>query len=268
VTCPTTGKKAELKIGKVNRQRFQGSWNIIRFNWPFFVLSAALIFLVLILRGYSTATVEIALDVLLIVILASTFISLFVSLYVYDLSGLYTLYWLNDLSVSSTDKILNINAGFDETSCLLADKFPDRNMTVCDFYDPQKHTAPSIKRARAAYPPLPGTRKVFTDAIPLEDGSVDKIFAIMSAHEIRDPDERRAFFGELSRLLASKGQVVVVEHLRDMANTLAYNLGAFHFHTRAEWLSAFKAGQLGIDREIKITPFITAFFLSKDANTS
>jgi len=163
---------------------------------------------------------------------------------------------------------VNINAGFDETSSLLSDKFPDLNIAVCDFYDPRRHTAPSIKRAREAYPPLPGTQKVTTDAIPMEDGSVDKIFAIMSAHEIRNPGERRAFFRELSRLLGSGGQIVVVEHLRDMANVLAYNVGAFHFQSRAEWLKAFRWGQFRIDREIKITPFITAFFLSKDGNTS
>jgi ubiquinone/menaquinone biosynthesis C-methylase UbiE len=65
---------------------------------------------------------------------------------------------------------------------------------------------------------------------------------MMSAHEIRDPEERETFFRELTRLLAAKGQVVVVEHLRDMANMLAYNVGAFHFHTRAEWLKAFRSG--------------------------
>ena len=266
--CPTIGRKAEWRIGKVSRHPFQGTWNIIRFNWPFYLLSAALVFLLLIIRGYLTGPLHLVIDIVLVLTVLSNLVSLIVSWYVYDHSNLYSLDWLDDLSVNDTDKIMNINAGFDETSCLLADKFPGINITVCDFYDAEKHTASSIKRARAAYPPLPGTRKVSTGNISLDDESVDKIFAIMSAHEIRDREERAVFFRELSRLLAARGQIVVVEHLRDMANMFAYNAGAFHFHTRAEWLNAFRSAQLRVDREIKITPFITAFFLSKDGNTS
>jgi hypothetical protein len=261
-------KRKSGELAKVNRSRFQGTWNIIRFNWPFYVLSAALLFLVVFIHNYVAGPLHIAIDILLVLTVLSTLVSLIVSWYVYDHSNLYALDWLGDLPVNGTDRVININTGFDETTCLLSEKFSGIDITVLDFYDPQKHTAPSIKRARAAYPPLPGTRKVSTGAIALDDGSADKIFAIMSAHEIRDPHEREIFFKELDRLLASNGQIIVVEHLRDTANMLAYNVGAFHFHTRAKWLKAFKAGQLKIDREIKITPFITAFFLIKDGNTS
>ena len=252
----------------MTRRPLQGTWNIIRFNWPFYVLSAALVFLLLIIRTYLTGPLQIAIDILLVLTVLFTMVSLIVSWYVYDHSNLYALDWLDDLPVNETDRVMNINTGFDETTCLLSEKFSGIDITALDFYDPQKHTAPSIKRARAAYPPLPGTRKVSTDDINLDGQSADKIFAIMSAHEIRDPDEREIFFKELNRLLASNGQIVVVEHLRDIANMFAYNVGAFHFHTRAAWLKAFSSGQLKIDREIKITPFITAFFLIKDGNTS
>lgn len=255
-------------MAKLNRRAFQGTWNIIRFNWPFYVLSGAFVVLLLIIRNYLLVPFHYLLDALLVLTLWSTFVSLIVSWYVYDHSNLYSLDWLGGLAINKADEIVNINAGFDETSILLADRFPEMNITVCDFYDPNKHTAPSIRRARSAYPPLPGTRKVSTDAIPLGDGSVDKIFAILSAHEIRDPQERGAFVRELGRLLASKGQIIVAEHLRDVANTLAYNVGALHFHTRSEWLRTFNAGQLLVEREVKITPFITAFFLIKDGNTS
>jgi len=253
----------------VSRRPFQGTWNIVRFNWPFYVLSAAIVFLLLIIRSYLTGlSFHSAIDILLVLTVLPTLVSLIVSWYVYDHSNLYSLDWLDDLPCNKTDRIVNINAGFDETSSLLADKFPGIEITACDFYDPSKHTAPSIKRARSAYPPLPHTRKVSTDAITLDERPVDKIFAIMSAHEIRDRKEREIFFRELSRLIASNGQIVVVEHVRNMANMLAYNAGALHFHTRPEWLKAFSSAQLRVDREIKITPFITAFFLSKDGNTS
>jgi len=245
------------------RKPFEGLWNVIRFNWPFYVLSTALVISIILIRSYLNGPVKIAVDVLLFLVIFSTLLSLLVSWHVYDLSGFYKLDWLKDLRPRERDTIVNINAGFDETSHLLAHKFKNARIIVCDFYDPAKHTARSIKRAQKAYPPYPNTQRVSTDQMPLEDGSVDRIFTILSAHEIRDGNERNAFFKELRRTVSLGGQVIVVEHLRDTANFLGYNIGAFHFHSRAVWLNTFKAARLDVEREIKITPFLTAFFLSK-----
>ena len=91
---------------------------------------------------------------------------------------------------------------------------------------------------------------------------------ILSAHEIRNREERNSFFRELGRLLSASGQIVVVEHLRDAPNYLAYNIGAFHFHPRSAWLSTFETARLNIESEVKITPFITVFFLKKNGAKS
>ena len=56
----------------------------------------------------------------------TTFISLSVSYYIYDYSDLYTLKWLDFLNIKDNTTIVNINAGFDETSSILRDKFPDK----------------------------------------------------------------------------------------------------------------------------------------------
>ena len=45
---------------------------------------------------------------------------------------------------------------------------------------------------------------------------------------------------------APDGIVVVTEHLRDTANFLAYNMGAFHFHAHGTWLAAFAAAGCGL----------------------
>ena len=50
--------------------------------------------------------------------------------------------------VQHTANITNINAGFDETSYILDDKFPNATIKAFDFYDAEKHTEASIKRAR------------------------------------------------------------------------------------------------------------------------
>lgn len=250
------------------RKPFQGVWNIVRFNWPFYAIATGLIIAILHLRSYADFSFRAFTDLALILIVVPTIISLLVSFYVYDLSGLYKLEWLNGLEQNAGEKTVNINAGFDETSIVLKNKFKDTEMIVCDFYDPAKHTEPSIRRARKAYPPYPNTLQISTNELPFKNDWADIMFVIFSAHEIRNSEERNAFFTELHRVISPSGKIVVVEHLRDVVNYLAYNIGALHFHSRAAWLNTFAAARLSIDREVKITPFISAFFLSKHGTES
>ena len=250
------------------RKPFQGVWNIVRFNWQFYVLAIVSTIVLLLLRNNFNAALRAASDILMVLIIGSTLISLVVSCYIYDFSSLYNLSWLNNLPIKNNGKIVNINAGFDETSNLLKSKFANSELIVLDFYDPTKHTEVSIKRARKAYPPFPNTQQVKPTDLPLQDNSADKIFAILSAHEIRNKEERKSFFQELRRVLSPTGQIIVTEHLRDTANFLAYNIGAFHFHSKASWLNAFESSGLRVVEEIKITPFITTFILDKNGVTS
>jgi SAM-dependent methyltransferase len=250
------------------RKSFQGTWNIIRFNWPHYILATISVAVLIAVSLFSSGLVRAAASVGAVLIAGTALISLLVSFYVYDLSGFYRLGWLDALPADRGENIVNINAGFDEISRMLKVKYPDANLHVCDFYDTTKHTEPSILRARKAYPPHPKTQKVSTTGLPFAENWADKVFAIMSAHEIRDAAERESFFRELSRILTPSGRIVVVEHTRDAANFLAYNIGAFHFHPKAAWITAFDHANLEIEREIDITPFLTAFILTKNGTTS
>ena len=189
-------------MGKM-RKPFQGVWNIIRFNWQFYVLAFVSIFVLFLLRNYINVTLRAVFDILIIVILSSTFISLVVSWYIYDFSNLYKLSWLDRLTINGNEKIVNISAGFDETSTLLEHKFTHSELIVLDFYDAAKHTEVSIQRARRAFPPFPNTLQVETDHMPFPDNSFQKVFAILAAHEIRNADERNSFFKELRRINAA-----------------------------------------------------------------
>jgi ubiquinone/menaquinone biosynthesis C-methylase UbiE len=249
------------------RKPFQGVWNIIRFNWHYYVLSALIVIFIFVLQHYFN-TIRIAANILVLLIVCSTFISLAVSSYIYDFSDLYKLSWLRSLKLGESGRIINIHAGFDETSELLRRKFKASELVVADFYDPLKHTEVSIKRARKAYQPFPNTQQVSTRNLAMQDNSADKIFTIFSAHEIRNNEERVTFFKELQRVLKPSGQVIVTEHLRDTANFLAYNIGFLHFHSKATWLNTFHLSGLCISKEIKTTPFITTFILEKNGTAS
>ncbi|MCU7548601.1 class I SAM-dependent methyltransferase [Chitinophagaceae bacterium LB-8] len=250
------------------RKPFQGVWNIIRFNWHYYILSIFLVLFILLLQKSFNQSFKVAANILALLIISSTLITLIVSLYIYDFSKLYTLTWLSNLKQGGKETIININAGFDETSSLLKRKFENSELLVADFYDPEKHTELSIKRARKAYPPFPNTFRISTKHLPIEDSSADKIFAILSAHEIRNEKERIAFFNELQRVLKASGQIIVTEHLRDTANFLAYNIGFFHFHSKATWHKTFHSSRLQVAKEIKITPFISTFILEKNGSAS
>ena len=248
------------------RRPFEGVWNIVRFNWHFYVLFAILVPVVYYLLSLflnSTAAI-IGLVVLVVPVLKS----LLVSYWVYDRSSLYEMTFLEDFQFSDSDTIVNINAGFDETSEIIRTRYPRASLKVFDFYDPERHTEVSIKRARKAYPPYPGSIQIETTQLPFEEDTVSAVFLIMSAHEIRDEVERRKFFQEINRILLPQGNVVVVEHLRDLPNFLAYTVGVFHFFSRRNWLKTFSAADLFLQKEIKITPFVSSFILSKNGATS
>lgn len=81
------------------RKPFQGVLNIVRFNWHFYVIAIIVIlgcnFLTIILaKSYSTF---IDMGSFLVAFLMLT--SLFVSYYVYDLSGIYSLKWINKKTI-------------------------------------------------------------------------------------------------------------------------------------------------------------------------
>lgn len=246
------------------RKPLQGLWNVVRFNWHFYLLAggAALGLMSLWLAG--PAGTRPYAGLLLVLVLAPVLVSLLVTAYLYDFSGLYQFAWL-PAADQPPATILTVSAGFDEASTPLAHRYPLARLLAIDFYDAARHTEVSIQRARRAYLPFPGTRMVDTRApLPLPSGSIDLAVAFLAAHEIRDDAERTSFFAELSRVLAPNGVLVVVEHLRNPANFFAYTLGFLHFHSRRTWLHTFRAAGLWVGGEKRHTPFITLFYLMRN----
>ncbi len=249
------------------RKPYQGLVNVVRFNWPFYLYGILFISFLYAAAAFFHSPVRWIALLLGIMVTLAVVASLCTSWYVYDLSGLYRLGWLSYWAEPPAE-IANINAGFDEISGLLANKFPEAGLKVFDFYDATRHTEPSIRRARNAYPPYPGT-------IPVEPGTFisyknrfQLIVLCFAAHEVRNEPERIHFFTTLSETLAQDGTIVVVEHLRDLPNFLAYNIGFFHFHSRASWQRVFKQSGLILTRELPLTPLVNCFYLSNNGTSA
>lgn len=250
----------------LKRRPFQGVWTIIRFNWHLHAIALAAIIILFTGTVFLSGYAALFCAVFAVCSVLSVLLSLLATWHAYDASGLYQSSWLTS-ELEHARRAANIHAGFDEITVLLKDEFPEIDWHIFDFYDPKKHTEISIRRARRVHPPSPDTVPIRTDHIPLADATLDLALLILAAHEIRDHNERVGFFRELHRVLAPGGRVIVTEHLRDLANITAYSIGAWHFHTRAEWIATFQTAGFRVAREFHNNLLITTFVLESNANT-
>jgi hypothetical protein len=249
------------------RRPFQGVGNIIRFNRHFYLIALLIITVMTLAACLSDGFASKAFIGVAFIILFTSAVSLAVSWYVYDVSGLFRLKWMNDFITADVKNIVNINAGFDEFSALIQQKFPDTEMSVFDFYDALKRKEISIQRAQKCYPAYPSTKSISLENLPLNDESCERILLLLAAHEIRDDIERTDFFKTLRKALHSSGSIIVVEHVRDISNFLAYTVGFFHFLSSVKWLKTFSNAGFTIVSKNKLTPFLTIFILQKDGNS-
>lgn len=245
---------------EIKRRKFQGALNILSFNRHFYVLGLALLIVIMLLKVYFSFS-DFLFWFLIIGIMYGLIMPLIVSAYVYDFSDYYSLKWLKKFHLKDKDnqRIININAGFDETSFLIKEEFPNSNLDVLDFYNPKSHTEPAIVRARKVSQVYPNTSLISTDHIPLSDNSVDLIFMLSAVHEIRSNEEKVLFLKECHRICKSEGKVIMVEHLRDTPNFLAFSVGFTHFFSKKVWRKSFEKAGFKTFKESKFTPFMSIF---------
>ena len=247
------------------RGRFEGMINILRFNWPMY-LRALVVTLgigILVLVFDFPASIKVIGACATLVSIFYLAISLVVSHWIYDCSTLYSLTWLQRAIPIAPRKIANLTAGFDETTLRLRSKYPSAIIETLDFYNPQLHTEPSIARARVHRPPLPETIQISSGNLGLPPESTDLVLGILALHEIRQPKEQAALFGAINTALRPHGRCVIVEHLRDLPNFLAFGPGFFHFFSRRAWLRASQKQALHVVDEFSLTPFVHVFVLEK-----
>jgi SAM-dependent methyltransferase len=245
---------------EIERRKFQGVLNILSFNRHFYVFGLLALILIIACKFYFNWSNGWYWLVVFAFIYGLA-MPLILSAYVYDFSGFYTFDWLRKRNIEdSKEKFnLNINAGFDETSFIIQSILPQTKLQVYDFYNAQRHTEPAIVRARKVSMVFPNTQQISTNKIPLKDHSVDTIFLLSAIHEIRAYDEKVQFLKECRRVCKPNGNVIMVEHLRDFPNFVAFTIGFTHFFSKATWKRAFHDAGFASFNEEKFTPFMSIF---------
>lgn len=242
------------------RRKFQGVLNILSFNRHFYVFGLGALLLLFISHSLLQWPDHLF-GIIIAAFLYGLIMPLLVSAYVYDFSSYYELHWMKKVvgDPQKVKMIVNINAGFDETSFIIKERFPQSDLSVFDFYNSKQHTEPAIKRARKVSLVYPNTQQVASGSIPLKDCTVDIVFLLSAVHEIRAHEEKIMFLKECHRVCTAGGKVIMVEHLRDFPNFLAFTVGFTHFFSRSVWKDAFERAGFASFREVKFTPFMSIF---------
>lgn len=246
------------------RSQWQGMMTIARFNWPFYI--AATVVLIISLSGLflsSMFSVRFFCGVALAVAAYFVLGSLGISHFVYDRSDLYRWGWLDRaLRGLNIRQAIFCHSGFDETSAELREKFSNVPWQILDHFDEKQMTEASIRRARIMFPPTPETLPARYDVWPVATKSSDLVLGLLAIHELRSETERSLWFKESKRCLRPGGRVVLVEHLRNTANFLAFGPGFVHFHSPASWRRCWEVAGFRLADEFCITPFVRVFVLS------
>ncbi len=243
------------------RPGFSGVAKIVRFNRGKYV--AALVAVAALAVAATYASSRFAALIAIATIVFGVAVSLGVSHWVYDRSALYDLRWSN--TINRSDRVVVVHAGFDEVSPLLRARLGADPHAV-SFYDRIELAEPSIRRAQDQAV-APGSSSATSGQPLLRAGTFDWVVAFMCLHEIRIQATRRQLLIELKDGVAEGGTLVVVEHLRDIPNALAFSAGVSHFLPKSVWSADFVAAGLQVVSEHKTTPFVTEFILRRAPNT-
>lgn len=192
----------------------------------------------------------------------TTLASLAATWWVYDAGELR--WWRFPARVAGVEprRILLVTAGFDEVCVPLAAAHPRAEVTVVDILDDARAVEASIRRARRLYP---------ADAARVSPGDLaggaryDLVLFAQSLHELRRHADRLSALSAALRCLEPGGAVVLVEHLRNAVNVLAYGPGAWHFHSGRAWRAAIRDSGGGIARRERIGGLVEAWVIGSAA---
>ncbi len=269
------------------RNEFEGMLRVVQFNWPLYATAAGVVLVLLVLASCSVFAggMRVIFSVAAALVLLQTVLSLLASHWVYDRSALRDWRFLLELvpaqlsvnasklglgsesgsgsqsDVGSSLRIVNVHSGYDETSGALRQLFDAAQISTIDLFPALGRREPSIVRARRLYPPSVNSICETVSGWPLADSSIDLILIAFAAHEVRDSKQRELLFQQARQVLKPNGRIVLVEHVRDFANFVAFGPGFMHFLPLAEWLRCAAQSNLKIAEQYRITPLVAVLEL-------
>ncbi|OAI56466.1 hypothetical protein AYO49_04255 [Verrucomicrobiaceae bacterium SCGC AG-212-N21] len=250
------------------RHRFAGMMQIVRFNPAFYAVGSLMVIAGAIVLATCASSIPAWMQCwgVIAVVLSAWWLaaSLVVSCWVYDASDWPKGAWLTPTLADATpSRVLNVHAGFDETTERLRTWLPEAEITPLNVFDESLHTESSLLRARATQLPVPGTISASHDNWPSSCRDCDAIFFLLTAHEFRTPHTRRALLAQARQALRHDPPSVIVlaEHARDLSNFIAFGPGFLHFHSPATWRADWEAAGLVMTRSTSVTPFLRIWTL-------
>lgn len=238
--------------------RSSSAARIFVYNWPVYA-ATWLGALVAVVAASSTPRPTWVMS-LAVVAVGWSVLSLVVSDYVYDRSELASGAWIGRLLPPRVETWATVDAGLD-AEVDLDRGVPGRCVGRLDVFDGDTVRAPSVVRARAHTARKHAAAPCSATALALGDATCDVVFVVFTAHEVRGASARAAFLRETRRALRPGGRVVLVEHLRDLPNFVAFGPGFLHFVARSEWLALAERAGLRVAGEIRVTPWVMALAL-------
>jgi SAM-dependent methyltransferase len=176
---------------------------------------------------------------------------------VFDLRAPDRWAWVAD-AADDPGRWLNVTTGFDDSTDWLRRTIGGEGAAL-DVFDGRADHEAALQRARRRFPPDDASvASPRTIGGGRSSEQVDTAFLLMSAHEAHGPD-RDDLFEAIADRLRPGGRLILVEHLRDLPNALAFGPGAWHFQPRATWIET--AGRAGLRpvTEVGLTPFVRGF---------
>jgi hypothetical protein len=238
-----------------SRTRLAGVRMVLRYNWPLYLTGVA--------ATGAAAAVASAPQIPGVVrhagltgAVAGTWLSaasLVATWWAYDHSELYRWTWLERALPDPPRDWLVVHAGLDEASPALRERWPQARGATLDVHAGRLPMTASLARARRVT--RAGHRPDGAAEIG-EAGQLDAVVAFLSAHELRRRADRDQLIRELTGPLRPGGRLVIVEHVRDVRNAIAYGPAVTHFLPSGEWRRAIRQGGLEIVHDERLTPFL------------
>jgi hypothetical protein len=250
----------------MNRSRL-GRWllssgvgRVIAFNWPKYVVALVALVCVATVAVTTNGLLSWLLFVMSLGLAYGLIVSVVATWWIYDGSHLRQWNWVSVQVRPPVSSWLLIHAGFDEVGDQLNGVLgsPARRY---DLSPALNHTSPSLRRAQAwlgsADTPLRSVE------LPEHDGVCGVVVLAFAAHELGVETQLAQLLSETRRVLKDDGVVLLVEHCRDLPNTLVYGPGAWHFRTARFWTGAAHKSGLKLASEARCTPFVRSFALCR-----